>query len=77
MVISSRKREEIANERADIKVGKINVDEQHELASEFGIMSIPTLVVMKNGKIGEPHMTKVTCFSAALSSKTKYRRIRL
>ena len=51
MVISSRKREEIANERADIKVGKINVDEQHELASEFCIMSIPTLVVMKNGKI--------------------------
>ena len=51
MAISSRKREEIANERADIKVGKINVDEQHELASEFGIMSIPTLVVMKNGKI--------------------------
>ena len=51
MVISSRKREEIANERADIKVGKINVDEQHELASEFGIMSIPTVVVMKNGKI--------------------------
>ena len=51
MVISSRKREEIANERADIKVGKINVDEQHELASEFGIMRIPTLVVMKNGKI--------------------------
>ena len=51
MVISSRKREEIANERADIKVGKINVDEQHELASEFGIMSTPTLVVMKNGKI--------------------------
>ena len=51
MVISSRKREEIANERADIKVGKINVDEQHELASEFGITSIPTLVVMKNGKI--------------------------
>ena len=51
MVISSRKREEIANERADIKVGKINVDEQPELASGFGIMSIPTLVVMKNGKI--------------------------
>ena len=51
MVISSRKREEIANERADIKVGKINVDEQPELASEFGIMSIPTLVVVKNGKV--------------------------
>ena len=43
--------EEIASEREDIKVGKINVDEQPELASEFSIMSIPTLVVMKNGKI--------------------------
>ena len=43
--------EEIAGERPDIKVGKINVDEQPELASKFCIMSIPTLVVMKNGKI--------------------------
>ena len=43
--------EEIANERADIKVGKINVDEQPELASAFGVMSIPTLVVMKDGKV--------------------------
>ena len=43
--------EEIASERSDIKVGKINVDEQPELASKFSIMSIPTLVVMKNGKI--------------------------
>ena len=43
--------EEIAGERPDIKVGKINVDEQPELASEFSIMSIPTLVGMKNGKI--------------------------
>ena len=43
--------EEIASERPDIKVGKINVDEQPELASKFSIMSIPTLVVMKNGKI--------------------------
>ena len=43
--------EEIAGERPDIEVGKINVDEQPELASKFGIMSIPTLVVMKNGKI--------------------------
>ena len=43
--------EEIARERADIKVGKINVDEQPELASQFGVMSIPTLVVMENGKI--------------------------
>ena len=43
--------EEIAKERPDIKVGKINVDEEVELASQFGIMSIPTLVVMENGKI--------------------------
>ena len=43
--------EEIAHEREDIKVGKVNVDEQPELASRFGVMSIPTLVVMKNGKI--------------------------
>ena len=43
--------EEIAKEHPDIKVGKINVDENPELASQFGIMSIPTLVVMENGKI--------------------------
>ena len=43
--------EEIARERSDIKVGKVNVDEEPELAGQFGVMSIPTLVVMKNGKI--------------------------
>ena len=43
--------EEIADERPDIKVGKVNVDEEVELASQFGIMSIPTLVVIENGKI--------------------------
>ena len=43
--------EEIAGERSDIKVGKVNVDEQLELASQFGVMSIPTLVVMENGQI--------------------------
>jgi thioredoxin 1 len=43
--------EEIANERPDIKVGKINVDEQLELASQFGIVSIPTLLVMENGQV--------------------------
>ena len=43
--------EEIAKERPDIKVGKINVDENPELASQFGVMSIPTLVVMEHGRI--------------------------
>lgn len=43
--------EEIAGERSDIKIGKINVDEQPELASKFRVMSIPTLVVIKDGKI--------------------------
>ncbi len=43
--------EEIAKERSDIKVVKINVDEEQELAMQFGVMSIPTLVVMKNGKV--------------------------
>lgn len=42
--------EEISNEYSNIKVGKINVDEQSELAQKFGIMSIPTLMVFKNGK---------------------------
>ena len=43
--------DEIASERGDIKVGKVNVDEQPELAAQFGVMGIPTLVVMKNGKL--------------------------
>lgn len=43
--------EEIAKERSDIKVVKINVDEEQKLAMQFGVMSIPTLVVMKNRKI--------------------------
>ena len=43
--------EEIAKERPDIKVGKINVDLESELAGEFGVMSIPTLVVIKDGQI--------------------------
>jgi thioredoxin 1 len=43
--------EEIGREMAGVKVGKVNVDEQRELAAQFGIMSIPTLVVMKDGKI--------------------------
>lgn len=43
--------EEIAAERPDIKVCKVNVDEQPELAGRFGVTSIPTLVVMKEGKV--------------------------
>ena len=43
--------EQIADERDDIVVGKINVDENPELAAQFGVMSIPTLVVLKNGEI--------------------------
>ena len=43
--------EEIAAERPDVKVGKVNVDEQPELAGQFGITSIPTLMVLKNGEI--------------------------
>ena len=43
--------EEIAEERPDVKVCKVNVDEQQELAAEFQIMSIPALVVMEHGKI--------------------------
>jgi thioredoxin 1 len=41
----------IAAERADIKVGKVNVDEEPELAGQFQVMSIPTLAVMKDGAV--------------------------
>ena len=42
--------DEIAEENANIKVGKVNVDEQEELAHRFGIMNIPTLIAFKNGE---------------------------
>ena len=43
--------DEVAEERTDVKVGKVNVDEQPELAAEFGVMSIPTLLLFENGKL--------------------------
>lgn len=43
--------EEIARERPDVKVGKINIDEQRELAEQFQIMSIPTLMVVRDGRV--------------------------
>ena len=43
--------EELSAEREDMVLGKVNVDEEMELAMEFGVVSIPTLVVMKNGEI--------------------------
>ena len=43
--------EEIANERSDIKVAKINIDEEPELAVKYQVMSIPTLLVIKDGKV--------------------------
>ena len=44
--------DEVAEERTDVKVGKVNVDEQPELAGQFGVMSIPTLLVFEQGKLG-------------------------
>ena len=41
--------EQIANERNDVVIGKVNVDEEMEIAREFGIVSIPTLITVKNG----------------------------
>ena len=48
--------DEIAGERSDIKVAKVNVDEQPELAGQFGVMSIPALVVVKEGRIVQQAM---------------------
>ena len=43
--------DEVAEERTDVKVGKVNVDEQPELAGQFGVMSIPTLLGFEQGKL--------------------------
>ena len=51
--------DEIARERPDIKVAKINVDEEPELANQFRIMSIPTLMVIRDKKIMDQEMGAV------------------
>ena len=48
--------EEIAGERDDIKVGLINVDDEKELAKQFRVMSIPTLMIFKNGELAKKTM---------------------
>lgn len=51
--------DEIAEEAADFKVGKVNIDEQPELATKYQVMSVPTLVVIKNGEVAN-RVTGVT-----------------
>ncbi len=48
--------EEISSENEDIKVCKVNVDEAQELAGKYGVVSIPTLVVIKNGEVINKHV---------------------
>lgn len=43
--------DKIADEMPSVRVGKVNIDDEPELAQQFGVMSIPTLIVMKEGKI--------------------------
>ena len=43
--------EELANDRDDVKVCKLNIDEQRDLAIEYGVMSIPTLMIVKGGEV--------------------------
>lgn len=48
--------DEIAAERADVKVGKLNIDEEMEVAQKYGVMSIPTFIVFKNGEAVQKDM---------------------
>ena len=45
--------EELASELTDVKIGKVNVDEEMALARQFRVMSIPTLIVFKDGKVAQ------------------------
>ena len=45
--------DEVANERPDVLIGKVNVDYEPDLARKYGIVSIPTLVVIKDGKVAK------------------------
>ncbi len=51
--------DEIAEEATDFKVGKVNIDEQPELATKYQVMSVPTLVVIKGGEVAN-RVTGVT-----------------
>lgn len=51
--------DEIAEEATDFKVGKVNIDEQPELATKYQVMSVPTLVIIKNGEVAN-RVTGVT-----------------
>ena len=48
--------DDIAKDATNFKVGKINVDEQSELAQQYGIMSIPTLIIFRDGKVSNQTM---------------------
>lgn len=48
--------EELASERSNTKFIKVNVDEQQDLAKQYGVMSIPTIIVFKNGKIANTNV---------------------
>ena len=48
--------EEIASEKSDVKVGKLNIDEEMEIAQKYGVMSIPTFIVFKDGNVSKKDM---------------------
>ena len=65
--------DEVAEERTDVKVGKVNVDEQPDLAAEFGVMSIPTLLLFENGKLvrrPSAHVPRAACWNCWAENKT-------